>query len=161
MLSPHPRPSPEWRRCAETWSRGPDSGDATVEAHISTRISAALHPAAGSHPSAKADGTCSALRGRRVGVRIVVTPNVFTPIPTFPHQGGRRRISKAFQPLTRRASSSRRMYSTTRSATSSVRQSNSVKPCIDRSQVSWRLASWRVAAMPCSRSAAASILPSR
>jgi hypothetical protein len=24
----------------------------------------ALHPAAGSHPSAKADGTCSALRGR-------------------------------------------------------------------------------------------------
>jgi len=35
-------------------------------------------------------GTCSALRGRRVGVRIVMTRNVFTPIPTFPHQGGRR-----------------------------------------------------------------------
>jgi hypothetical protein len=58
-------------RCAETWSRGPDFGDATVEAHISTRAIAALHPAAGSHPSAKADGTCSALRGRRVGVVLV------------------------------------------------------------------------------------------
>jgi hypothetical protein len=49
-------------------STRPDFGDATVEAHISTRAIAALHPAAGSHPSANADGTCSALRGRRVGV---------------------------------------------------------------------------------------------
>ncbi|MBI3056690.1 MAG: hypothetical protein HYY77_21965 [Betaproteobacteria bacterium] len=40
--------------------------DATVKARISTRRSGALHPAAGSHPSAKADGACSALRGRAV-----------------------------------------------------------------------------------------------
>ena len=59
-------PLPLRGRCAETWSRGPDFGDATVEAHISTRVVAALHPTAGSHPSAKADGTCSALRGRGV-----------------------------------------------------------------------------------------------
>jgi len=71
-------------RCAETWSRGPNFGDATVEAHISTRAIAALHPAAGSHPSAKADGTCSALRGRRVGV-------------VFRRDGSDRRVS-AFDP---------------------------------------------------------------
>jgi O-6-methylguanine DNA methyltransferase len=51
---------------AGAWSRGP-SGDATVQARISTRGSGALHPAPGSHPSAKADGTCSALRGRGGG----------------------------------------------------------------------------------------------
>jgi len=62
-------------RCAETWSRGPDFRDATVKAHISTQAIAALHPAAGSHPSAKADGTCSALRGRRVGVVLEISVN--------------------------------------------------------------------------------------
>jgi excinuclease ABC subunit A len=60
-LSPGPG-----ERCAETWSRGPDAGDATVEAHVSTRAIAAQHPAPGSHPSTDVDGTCSALRGRRV-----------------------------------------------------------------------------------------------
>ena len=59
-------PLPGGERCAETWSRGPIHGDVTVEAHGSTQTIAALHPAAGSHPSAKADGTCSALRGRGV-----------------------------------------------------------------------------------------------
>ncbi len=49
-------PLPRGKRCAETLSRGPIHGDATVEAHISTRPGAAPHPAAGSHPSANADG---------------------------------------------------------------------------------------------------------
>ena len=35
------------------------------------------------------------------------------------------------------------------------RQSKRSTPSIERSQVSWRLASWRVAAMPCARSSAA------
>jgi hypothetical protein len=39
-------------------------GDATVQARARTRLAPALHPAPGSHPSGKPDGTCSALRGR-------------------------------------------------------------------------------------------------
>ena len=66
-LIPHPRPSPERRGCAGAWNRGPVFGDVTAQAHVSTRRIAALHPAAGSHPSAKVDGTCSALRGRISG----------------------------------------------------------------------------------------------
>jgi len=62
--TPSPRGSGE--RCAETWSRGPVFGDATVEAHVSTRAIAALHPAAGSHPSKIRLESCSALRGRGV-----------------------------------------------------------------------------------------------
>ena len=51
--------------CAGTWSRGP-SGDATVKAHMGTAHEhGAPCPAPRSHPSAKADGTCSALRGTR------------------------------------------------------------------------------------------------
>ena len=42
-------------------------GDATVQARIRTRSGPALHPAPGSHPSGKPDGTCSALRGRASG----------------------------------------------------------------------------------------------
>ena len=49
---------------AVTWSRGPACGDATVKARISTaHDDSAPCPAPRSHPSAKADGTCSALRG--------------------------------------------------------------------------------------------------
>src|SRR6266850_2900394 len=44
-------------------NRGP-SGDVTAEARTSTRTFGTMHPAPGSHPSAKADGTCSALSGR-------------------------------------------------------------------------------------------------
>jgi excinuclease ABC subunit A len=47
-------------------NRGPMSGDVTAEAHVRTREIPALHPAAGSHPSAKADGACSTLRGHGV-----------------------------------------------------------------------------------------------
>ena len=63
-------PSPSGGGAPKRGAGAPVSGDATVEAHVSTRSIAALHPAAGSHPSAKADGTCSALRGRRVGVGV-------------------------------------------------------------------------------------------
>ncbi len=59
-------PLPPGERCAETLSRGPIHGDATVEAHISTRPGAALHPAAGSHPSANADGILLHPSGRGV-----------------------------------------------------------------------------------------------
>jgi len=45
-------PSPPGRGRAETWSRSPIHGDATVEARNSTRDFGALHPATGSHPSA-------------------------------------------------------------------------------------------------------------
>ncbi len=72
VISSLPLPPPKtgaWR--AGTRSRGP-SGDATVQARISTRGSGALHPAPGSHPSAKADGTCSALRGRGGGGAIQI-----------------------------------------------------------------------------------------
>ena len=49
---------------AGAWSRGPACGDATVQARMRTALkSGARCPAPGSHPSAKADGTCSALRG--------------------------------------------------------------------------------------------------
>ena len=53
---------------AGAWSRGPACGDATVQARMRTALkSGAPCPAPGSHPSAKADGTCSALRGTLAG----------------------------------------------------------------------------------------------
>ena len=58
------------------------------------------------------------------------------------------------------ASSSRRMYSSTRCGRSSTRQSKSVTSGIERSHVSWRLASWRVAAVPRASSVAAGASPS-
>jgi hypothetical protein len=52
----------------------------------STRWSGTLHPAPGSHPSAKADGTCSALRGRGGdGVESRCFPH---PPPRLPVEGG-------------------------------------------------------------------------
>src|ERR1035437_9763357 len=50
------------------------------EAHNSTRMSGALRPLRG-HIHRQADGTCSAVSGRRVGGRAPTPPNVFTPIP--------------------------------------------------------------------------------
>ena len=50
-----------------------------------TRISGAQHPAAGSHHR-QADGTCSALRGRRWGANYHDSQR-FHPIPTFPVKG--------------------------------------------------------------------------
>ena len=49
---------------AGTWSRGPACGDGTVQARLGTAHDhGAPCPAPRSHPSAKADRTCSALRG--------------------------------------------------------------------------------------------------
>ena len=59
--SPRPEGLP---RAPERGAGAPLCGDATEQVRTRTRLLGARHPALGSLPSGKPDGTCSALRGR-------------------------------------------------------------------------------------------------
>ena len=78
-------PSPLGRGCAETWNRGPMFlGDVTVEAHISTRAIAALHPAPGDRRNVEQEPACgmrpwSRSRARRSNADLMRVSGVRSP----------------------------------------------------------------------------------